>query len=93
MERADWLGLAVGVAIGGVYALLQVVEWRMGKSRGGGGLSGMFVGATVRLIVVLLAMLAALRMLEVNRFWLVGGLAVMVAIPLGWRLKRLMSKR
>jgi hypothetical protein len=81
MEQSAVLGLVSGVAIGVVYGLLQ--RRGLGKGPAPYKVSGAFIGATLRLLGLMVAVLLVLKFTEADRLWLVGGLMVSYGVVFG----------
>jgi hypothetical protein len=81
MDQSAWLGLVLGVVIGAVYGLLQ--RRGLGKGPDPYKVGGAFLGATVRLVGLMIAVFLALRFAGADKLWLVGGLMVAYGVVFG----------
>src|ERR1041384_2310606 len=104
MDYSAWLGLVLGMAIGGAYAWLQIAALRknerlmqeQGKSRGP---AAMLPGSMMRVAFLLIALvLVQVLVVPENKtprfYWcLTGALVVTYSVPFFWKLKNLWSSK
>jgi hypothetical protein len=92
MNSSIWLGVILGVMIGGTFAWLQMLALRrnemLEKQERLPGFLRLIPGSMGRVAFLLLALvLAQVRFPGVNLWWLTGSLIVTYAIPFVWRLR------
>lgn len=85
MDRAAWLGIGFGLAIGLTYGWLQARELR--RRAQANPMKQSLVGPVVRLTALLITLLMVVTLTEANKYWLTGSLAVAYTAPLFWTLK------
>ncbi|HUK81403.1 MAG TPA: ATP synthase subunit I [Verrucomicrobiae bacterium] len=99
MDYSVWLGLLVGLMIGGVYALWQLralarhekFQREQGQlPRVASMLPGSFTRIAVLLIVLVLAQVVFPK---ASVLWVAVGVAIGYGVPFAWRLKGMLSKK
>ncbi|HUI06447.1 MAG TPA: hypothetical protein VL486_05525 [Verrucomicrobiae bacterium] len=85
VSGSEWLGLATGAVIGGLYGAWQVRDMKRRLADPG---RRWFTGVVLRLALVLGALFIVLTFLDVDRYWLIIGLAAAYTGPLVWGLTR-----
>jgi len=93
-----WLGLILGMAIGGTFARLQLLALRrnelLEQRQQLPGLLRQLPGAGGRVAFLLVALvLVQVLFPAADKWWLSGGLVITYAIPFLWRLKDKYSNR
>lgn len=101
MDDSAWLGLGIGIAIGGIYAWLQLVALRKNEQRqkqGGEVRMGAMLPGSMTRVALLLGSLVLVQVLvpkelKTTKFlWtLTISLAVTYSVPFFWKLKGLWS--
>jgi long-subunit fatty acid transport protein len=97
MDQSAWLGLGIGVIIGGAYAALQVRSLKqnwVGQQQGQPPQMGrQMLASMVRVLTFAAAVLAVLQFTKADRWWFGGSLAVAYSVPFFWRLKIIASQK
>ena len=91
MTAQAWLGLALGVLIGVVYAALQ--RWSLHDGPRPNAVVRPLAGSVVRLVALMLAVLAVLRFTDANRVFLVIGIMVSYGVMFVMMMWRVMWKK
>lgn len=91
MDGSAWLGLLLGLAIGVIYGLWQA--WDMRGGPGAPPTIGSLARAAFRMVFLMGALLAALRLTSADKVWLVGGTALGFSLVFVVRLKRILAKK
>ena len=90
MDASAWLGLILGAALGGGYALWQ--GWALRRGSRAAPSAHLLVGAALRVALLVVTLLLATRFTPVNRWWLTGSLAVSYSVLFFWRLRHALSQ-
>jgi hypothetical protein len=91
MSKAVWLGAGAGAIIGLVCGWWQAWDMRHGPAAGVG--IGRMAAATLRLVMLMTALLAVHRWTGADRLSLVCGVAVTYTAVVVWRMKRSLAKK
>jgi hypothetical protein len=91
MDASAWFGLALGTALGGGYALWQ--GWAIRHESQAAPSSHFLAGAMLRLVLLVVTLLLAVRVTSANRWWLTGSLAVSYSVPFFWQLRRIFLQK
>ena len=86
MDASAWLGLALGAALGSGYALWQ--GWALRRVSRIAPSAHLLAGTTLRLALLVVTLLLAVRFTPANRWWLTGSLAVSYSVLFFWQLRR-----
>ena len=90
MNSPQWLGLALGVVIGGVYVALQRAELRRKDAKvQPRGVWSLVPGAVGRLTFLVVAWWLAFQFTSADKYWLTGAVVVSYSLPLVLELKRM----
>jgi len=90
MNQPQWLGLALGIVIGGVYVALQRAELRRKDTTiQPRGVLALVPGAVGRLAFLVVAWWLAFQFTSADKYWLTGALVVSYSLPLVWQLKQM----
>jgi hypothetical protein len=91
MDRAAWIGLALGAVIGAICGFWHAWDMRAGASAMPGWRR---VGSgAARLLFLLVALLAAVVVAGANKFWLVGSVAVIYTAVFVWKFRQALAKK
>ncbi len=99
IQRAEAVGLAVGVLLGSAYAFLQIRSLRRQDADRREGrlpaLGAQFGTAALRLALLVVALLAVVMVpsTQLNRWWLTVSLLVFYSLPLFWQLRRMTASK
>lgn len=96
MDRSAWLGLGLGMVIGGVYAWLHVRSLRRRQSllqQQPRSPMGGLAEAAGRLTFLAVALFLVLQFTGANKFWLAGAVAVAYGVPFLLQFRRMVSRR
>ena len=91
MDQGAWLGLGLGLFIGGIYGWLQLRELRQRSADPLGRVR--LLGPVFRLVTLMILLLAAVRFTEADKYWLTGSLAVAYTAPLVWGLRSVVRRK
>lgn len=97
MNESIWLGLVLGMVIGGIFAWLQFQALRrnemLERKQQLPSLLKQLPGSAGRIAFLLVALVAVQVLFPgVNLWWLTGSLVVTYAIPFVWKLKDRFSR-
>jgi hypothetical protein len=91
MDRAVWVGGALGALVGLAAGLWQAWDMRHGPEAALGGRK--MASAALRLMLVMLALLAAYRFAGADKVGLACGVVATYTAVFVWRMKRSLAKK
>jgi hypothetical protein len=97
MDNSAWLGLVLGMAIGGAYAWLHLWSLKRSLVRQQQGqppkpVQQMLAGVA-RVVGFFVAAFLVLQYTNANKWWLMGSIAVAYSVPFFWKLKDMVSQK
>jgi hypothetical protein len=89
LDRPAIIGIACGVLIGAVNAVLQIRELRLKSAQPAKGVGSLVPGAVARQLFVVVAWWVAFKYTDADKYWLTGALLVTYTAPLLVQLKQM----
>ena len=97
MDNSSWLGLGLGIVIGGAYAWLHLWSlkrnWAHQQQGQQPNAGRQMFGAMLRVLVFAVVVFIVLQYTGANKWWLGGSLALAYGAPFFWRLRVLTSQK
>lgn len=97
MDNSAWLGLVLGMAIGGAYAWLHLWSLKRSWVRQQQGQPPkpvqQMLGGVARVVGFFVAVFLVLQYTNANKWWLMGSIAIAYSVPFFWKLKDMVSQK